>query len=306
MRMLSVSMLGKTLCAGLMALALGAGAGTLAPNTTFEKKGDLAKNAFKEIRHVTVDAKDNVYVCGDNQVKVFDSTGKEIASWTAPSKMLCLTVDKDGFAYGAAADKIFKFSNDMKGTVVTSFGTAGKNYGQLASPSGIACNGNSILVTDAANSCIHRYGKDGKFIEDIGRTAVAKRGSFATCCGILDAAVGKDGKIYVANLGAHRVEVYQNGRMISNFGKAGNTPNDFCGCCNPTNMAIAANGEIITTEKTIPRIKIFSRDGKKMLALIGADNFNKDCYNMYVAVDSKYRVYAVDNGSNCVRIFEAK
>lgn len=305
MRNLRASFVKALLLAGIAAASLLLNVNAKAP-FMYDKLPDIAKNAFKAICGMCIDKDDNIYVCGDNKIKIFSKSGKEIAGWTTSVPVLCLAVDKAGFVYAAGMDnKIIKFSNNKKGEVITSWGTGGDGYGQLGRPGNIIAANNFILVPDAGNGCIHKYSPDGKFIEDIGRNKKNKRGAFATCCGIFDAAVdSRSGKIYVANLGAHRVEIIDpsNPKSKKFWGQAGDNPEEFCGCCNPTNITIASNGDIITSEKTIPRIKIYSPEGKLKI-LIGANNFNGDCANMYVAVDSKNNIYAVDNAENCIRVF---
>jgi hypothetical protein len=57
------------------------------------------------------------------------------------------------------------------------------------------------------------------------------------------------------------------------FGKFGMAnPEDFVGCCNPVNLAIAPDGKVITAEKMISRVKIYEPDGK-LLAVIVLSEF---------------------------------
>jgi DNA-binding beta-propeller fold protein YncE len=303
MRNLKVSAIKVLLLSGILAASLLSSVNAMGP-LMYDKLPNIAKDAFRAILGMCIDKNDNIYACGDNKIKVFSRDGKEIAGWTAPSAVECLAVDKDGFVYAAGYGKVIKYSNNKKGEIITSWGTAGDGYGQIGNLSSITTHDNFVLLLDAGNSCIHKYSSDGKFIEDIGRAKKSKRGSFSTCCGIFDAAVDSKGKIYVANLGAHRVEIVDpaNPKAKKFWGQAGDKPEEFCGCCNPTNIAIASNGDVITSEKSIPRVKIYSPEGK-LKVLIGADNFSRDCANMFVAVDSKNNIYVVDNTANCIRVF---
>lgn len=269
----------------------------------FEKSKDIGEGQLNGLTGICL-FKDLIYACDSNSVKVFDKDGKIIYNWTAPSPSTCIAVDEKGFVYVAGSDcKISKFSNDNSGKVLIYWGESGSGEGQIAKPSGIATHKNFVLVADSKNRCIHKYTTDGKFQMDIGKEK-GKNGMFATCCGILDFCVDNKGNIYVANLGAHRVETCNiKGRNTRHWGKAGKEDEDFCGCCNPTNIAVAANGNIITTEKTIPRVKIYSPRGRKLLAIMGVGSFDKNCANMDVAVDSDSNIYVVDNRANCIRVF---
>lgn len=269
----------------------------------FEKTRDIGEGQLNGLTGVCI-FKDQVYACDSNSVKVFDKDGKILYNWSAPSSPTCIAVDEKGFVYVAGSDcKISKFSNDNSGKVLIYWGESGSGEGQIARPSGIAVYKDFVLVADSKNRCIHKYKTDGKFQMDIGREK-GKNGIFSTCCGILDFCVDNKGNIYVANLGAHRVESCNiRGKNTRHWGKAGKSDEDFCGCCNPTNIAIAGNGNIITSEKTIPRVKIYSPKGRKLLAIMGTGCFDKNCANMDVAADSESNIYVVDNMANCIRVF---
>lgn len=271
----------------------------------FEKTRDIGEGQFNGLTGICV-FKDQIYACDSSSVKVFDKDGKILYNWTAPSSPTCIAVDEKGFVYVAGSDgKISKFSSDNSGKLLISWGESGSGEGQIAGPSGIAVYKDFVLVSDSKNRCVHKYKTDGKFQMDIGREK-GKNGIFSTCCGILDFCVDNKGDIYVANLGAHRVESCNiKGRNTRHWGKAGKSDEDFCGCCNPTNIAVAGNGNIITTEKTIPRVKIYSPRGRKLLAIMGVGAFDKSCANMDVAVDSNSNIYVVDNKANCIRVFSS-
>jgi hypothetical protein len=111
----------------------------------------------------------------------------------------------------------------------------------------------------------------------------------------LDLAVDAQGVIHAANPGKHRVERYTvAGELLGHFGRFdGRDPAGFGGCCNPTNLTLTRNGLIVVTEKAPPRAKFYNGSGE-LLAVVGEDEFDPNCKNMDVAVDSKGRVYVVD------------
>ena len=93
----------------------------------------------------------------------------------------------------------------------------------------------------------------------------------------------------------------------------------FCGCCNPMNFAIMADGSFVTVEKGLTRVKVYDPQGKFVGVvaspelLIGLDNAYvcktvEDCRrgNFDVAVDSVGRILILDTGKNLVRIFVRK
>ena len=84
------------------------------------------------------------------------------------------------------------------------------------------------------------------------------------------------------------------GEPLGYFGKFGLiNPEDFVGCCNPVNLAVTADGSIVTAEKLIPRVKVYDPDGG-LMALIGPENFDPKCTHLHLAVDSKGRILVAD------------
>ena len=81
-------------------------------------------------------------------------------------------------------------------------------------------------------------------------------------------------------------------------------PEDFVGCCNPVNIAFAPDGKIVTAEKVIPRIKVYTAEGK-LLALIGPEHFDPKCTHLHLAIDSKGRILAADPVRLEVKVFSA-
>ena len=101
--------------------------------------------------------------------------------------------------------------------------------------------------------------------------------------------------IHAPNPGKHRVERYSlDGELLGRFGRFdGRDPAGFSGCCNPTNIALAPEGLVVVTVKAEPGVKVYNADGK-LLAVIGADDFDPRCKNMDVAVDSQGRIHVID------------
>jgi hypothetical protein len=91
--------------------------------------------------------------------------------------------------------------------------------------------------------------------------------------------------------------------MVAAFGKFGMArPEDFVGCCNPVNVAVARDGAIVTAEKMIARVKVFSRE-RTLLAVIGPEHFDPKCVHIHVAVDSPGRIVTADPERRTIAVF---
>lgn len=114
----------------------------------------------------------------------------------------------------------------------------------------------NVFVTDAANKNICNYTTEGGFVRFIQSPAGFIVPSYSF--GITHI----DGVVYCSNPGRHLVESYSvEGDYIESFGKPGGAAGLFSGCCNPVYVAGTPTGEIITSEKGIPRISCYGKNG---------------------------------------------
>ena len=68
--------------------------------------------------------------------------------------------------------------------------------------------------------------------------------------------------LWAVNPGEHRVERYPAvGESDLAWGTTGMETDKFCGCCNPSHIAVTPNGKFVTAEKGIPRVKIYDATG---------------------------------------------
>lgn len=77
----------------------------------------------------------------------------------------------------------------------------------------------------------------------------------------------------------------------------------FCGCCNPSHFAIREDGSFVTSEKGIPRIKVYDRLGRLASVVAGPDSFDEGTVGLDLALDSAQRVLVLDPARRAVRIF---
>ena len=150
-----------------------------------------------------------------------------------------------------------------------------------------------VLLADAKSRCIRRYDASGRFKHSIGQNTRMR--GFLIPNGVVDFSVDAAGILHVTNPGKHRVERYTpDDKLLGHIGRFdGLDPAGFSGCCNPTNVTVAGNGWIYTTEKADPRAKVYDSGGN-LLAVIAAEVFDANCKNMDIAVDGRGRIYVTD------------
>jgi sugar lactone lactonase YvrE len=256
-------------------------------------KGDQFNDA---LRGICIDRAGSIYAVGDHDVKVFNPAGKLQKSWKTGSPGYSIAVDNHSSVYVGEVGQLETF--DGKGKLLTTWRDADR-FGLITT---IDFYSDYVLVADAKDRCIRRYDKQGKWINDIGKDNNTK--GFLIPNGHLDFCVDKKGIIHAANSAKHRVERYTlKGKLLGHFGKFGQRlPEDFPGCCNPTNLTLNKHGHVIVTEKAAPRVKVYDASGK-LLSLVGPEAFDAGCKNMDIAVDWQGRIYVIDTVRLHINVF---
>jgi sugar lactone lactonase YvrE len=252
----------------------------------------------RSLSSIAVDSADRIYALGDGEVRIFEPGGDLIRSWRAPDQALCLTVGPGGRVYFGLSGRIE--IHDAAGTRMGGFAIG--DAARPASVTAVKIHDQEILVADATARYIRRYDATGKQIGEIGTRG--KTRSFMLPNRSLDMDVDSKGVVYATDSGRHRVTSWVlGGSPVGQFGKFGQVnPEDFVGCCNPVNLAIAPDGKVVTAEKVAARVKVYDPKGK-LLALIGAEHFDPKCVHLHLAVDSKGRILVADPVRLEVRVF---
>jgi hypothetical protein len=241
---------------------------------------------------------DAVYALGDGEIRVFGAGGAILRAWKVPEKTACLSVAPDGRVYVGSPGRIDIY--DAAGVWVRRF-RAGDN--RPADITAVRAVGDAVLVADAGARVIRRYDTSGVERGRIGDRN--KTGGFMLPNKSLDFDVGPDGTVHATDTGRHQVTSWKlDGTPAGAFGRFGVLrPEDFVGCCNPVNVAVAPDGSLVTAEKVAARVKVFAPD-RTLLAVIGAGHFDPACRHINLAVDSKGRILAADPERRIITIFE--
>jgi len=257
----------------------------------------------KKLKGIALDAQDNLYAAGADGVKVWTADGKLLHEWRTSGPATCIALDGEGNVYVGQQTRVEV--DNHEGQPLRSWGKEGRGPGELNWVTGIAVFQTNVLVADAGNRCIHRFDTTGDFISDIGKRDPEAKLDGLICpspyCGL---AVDKTDVIYVTNPGMTRVERYGlDGKLLGFWGTGGAKPEEFSGCCNPTDVALLGDGRVVTAEKIIPRVKVYDAKGE-MLAFIGPEYFTKEAAGLGLAIDSAGRLLVMDPGDGKVRVFQ--
>lgn len=259
-------------------------------------------SGLEDLRGIAVDKNDILYLAGKSGIKVMDLDGRLLREWATPNPAHCVAVSAAGIIYVGERAQVRTYGPE--GKPLASWGQEGKGRGQFQYLTAIALSEANVFVADAGNRCVHRFDNTGDFIDDIGvRDVDANYPGLVCPSPFLDCATDSKGRLHVANPGMFRVETFRcDGVLLGFWGKGGPQPERFRGCCNPTSIALASHGRIVTAEKIWPRVKVYDAKGK-MLAFIGPDAFTPNVKGLDLALDSLERIFVADAGDGKVRVF---
>jgi hypothetical protein len=252
---------------------------------------------LQDLRAVAFDARGRLYAGGRAGVRVFDAANREVRFLRTAAPVQAVAVSPSGDLFVALPTRILRF--DLEGKALKDWGEDGRGPGQMRNVTSIAVSETLVHVADSANRKVLRFDQNGEFADE--------REGYQIPSPFFDCAIGPKGVLAVANTGNHRIEFYgdDGGTLARQWGQLGTGLSDFCGCCNPSNLAFLPDGRILTAEKGVLRIKLYDGEGK-LLAHLGGAAFADGQAGMALAADAKGRIALADRTKNIVRFFEVK
>jgi hypothetical protein len=264
--------------------------------------------AWRELAPASLGSRDlqGVAVAPDGLVAVV--VGSDLA-WLGPDGGLARRAPLPGpaFCLAVTADRVFVCLRDRvavldrSGAVISTW----EGLGERAWLTSIAVRGEDVLVADAGNRLVWRFATGGRLRGQLGRRdAAAGEEGFVVPSPFFDVAFGPAGELWVVNPGEHRVERRGlDGRAFSAWGRAAAGPEGFSGCCNPSHLALLADGSFVTSEKGTPRVTLHDRDGRFAEVIEGPDAFAPRALDLDIAVDAQGRVLVLDPLRGQLRFF---
>jgi hypothetical protein len=262
-------------------------------------------------RAIALGPNDHLFIAAGKYVTEVKPDGSLVREFALTDEARCLAV-ADDVIYVGSRERIECF--DLKGQRRGAWDKpVAKSYF-----TSLAVGQNDLFVADAGQRLIVRYDRAGKLVSRIGeRNKERNVPGFIVPSPFFAVRLAKDGLLRVTNPGRHRVELYTaDGDFEQAWGRAGAAIDHFCGCCNPTNLALLSNGRVVTFEKGIPRVKVHGADGGFESVVAGAESFAEnakvcgpnDCTlgGLDGVADATGRIYVLDFVANNVRVMEAK
>jgi hypothetical protein len=289
--------------------------GQIDPNLIlYEQVGDPIPTGFVHSRCIVAYGS-AIYVGGDQAVNRFNVTGEKAGSIALDDEIQCLAVGVDGTlvvghkahveVYTAAGERLAKWETLGEQSILTS----------------IALYETQVFVADAGNRVVWHYDVNGKRLGSIGKRDDERNvPGFIIPSPYFDLAVSADDLLRVVSPGRRRIEAYTfGGDFEFAWGTTSTNIKGFCGCCNPVNFAIGPDGEYVTCEKGIVRVKVYDYQGVFQGVVAGPEQLTPGVQSRVcetpdqcqsngfdVAVDEQGHVYVLDTVEQVVRVFKRK
>jgi hypothetical protein len=301
---------------GILAGSIAISVMALARNEVPEYKvdGAFGQPAFQATPlSIAVTSKDQIHVLlGNGSVMTCDLAGKASGGFDSMMKPVpSVIVEKDGKIYLLATEMkeeevVYqgkkRIKNQPAGVKCAVFSPDGAKESEFALPELLSARdahfiGGKLAVGDLGKRQINFFeinNGTAKMVSEI-------KGEFRLCCGIFDFCPTSDGNsIFVANLGAFKVQEFSEGRKTSEFGARGSKLEEFHGCCNPVNVAALGSDFIVTVEKSPTRVKICDNKGREARIVEGLGELVKGCSVIPVAVDRQGAIYLASATKRCL------
>ncbi len=277
-------------------------------------------------RAIAVGPDDKIYVGGDRQIDVFAPDGGKLQTFKLAFEPRSLAVAGERI-YAAEKSRVTVLDNT--GETLTSWPDRGAKA-VFTSVALEPVEGNDIYAADAGGRVVLRYDKEGNLLGEIGRPAHGSEDAddgkgevlgFIIPSPYFDVAVGGDGLLRVVNPGLHRIQAFTPEGLLEKpltWGATGYDIATFCGCCNPAAMTMLPDGRFVTGEKGLPRVKIYSPEGRFECVVAGPKTLDptqttaEDARETHrlepvdLAADSRGRILVLDPSVKLVRIFTRK
>ena len=258
--------------------------------------------ALSMVSGIALGPDDRIYVSGSDSVLVFNRDGHLRSSFKSNVPIRCLAVDKNHDVYLGMEDHVEVYN--QKGVRQAKW----ESLGEQAIITSIAIAAESVFVADAGNKIVWKFDKSGSRLQRIGDKNEAKDiPGFIIPSPYFDVAIDPDGFLWAANTGRHSLENYTvDGDFRTSWGEFGMEIQGFGGCCNPSHFVIMEDGSFVTSEKGLPRVKVYNRIGSLVSVVAPTEQFIEGTVGLDLAVDSAQKIYVLDPMQKFVRIFAKK
>ena len=256
---------------------------------------------FDEARGIACTADGNVLVAGDQAIRALAPDATVLWEIAINGDAGPLAIAPDGLILVGLHDHVIAIGPEA--TVRQTW----EPYGNRTWVTSILPTASEVLIADAGNRTVWRFANDGTFLSEIARRDDA-RGIpvLSVPSAHFDIAMAIDGMLLVVNPGLRWIQYHSlpDGALLRSWGRSSNAIDGFGGCCNPTDIALLPDGRVVTSEKGIPRVKVYSPEGELLSVVAPPTAFDPQAAGIDLAVDANGRIAVLDPFEGTVRLYE--
>ncbi|MFC1490234.1 hypothetical protein ACFL6K_03395 [Candidatus Latescibacterota bacterium] len=257
---------------------------------------------FEEVSGLALGAEGNIIVTGDESVLIMKPDGEALSTISTDGTAICVHVAENGDICLGMVDHVEIYNSD--GILKNRWDSLGEN----AMITSIVSSEDFVFIADAGNSVVLKYDTQGNELLKIAEKDESRDIPGCLIPGrFFDVSIDPDGFLWVVNPGRHSIENYTfDGDLRTSWGTYSMEIEGFCGCCNPSHITIMDDGKFVTSEKGIPRVKVYNRLGNLESVVAGPAQFIEGTEGLDLARNADGTIYILDPMKKAVRIFEKK
>jgi len=243
-----------------------------------------------------------IHIVSVKYLLTYDYSGNELSRTELQDTANCITIGPGNTLWVGMLHSVSSF--DAEGKVLAQW----KSFGERSVITSLAVTDSTVYVADAGNRIVYRCSLKGEVLSRIGEKDESKGvPGYIIPSPYFDLALDDSGFLWVANTGRHTLENYnKDGSIRTSWGKASLKIDGFCGCCNPAEFTMLPDNSFVTSEKGMPRIKLYDQHGVLKGIVASPDMFGDGFRAPEVAADAEERILALDYDRKQVRIFVKK
>lgn len=256
---------------------------------------------FTTARGVACLADGRLLVAGDRAVRSFFPDGAVEAELPVDGKAGPVAVGADGSIIVGLVDHVVAITTEARVTQTW------EPYGDRTLVTSLAPSATELYIADAGNRTVWRYGLDGTFLSEIARGDPTRNlPTLIVPSPHLDIALRPDDTLLVVNPGRRSIQTHSlpDGALLGAWGRSSNALEGFGGCCNPTDIALLPDGRIVTAEKGIPRVKVYTAEGVLQSVVAPPDSFRGAPEGIDLAVNASGQVVLLDPITGEIRFYQ--
>lgn len=277
--------------------------GYVAPGDQGFKKAIEFDSELAKLWGLAVEPRGTLLVCGQGGVKRFTADGNPMASFAFPSTVRAVAPRAAGGFYAAMRDEVLVCSPEGEIQERWSGFEQGGNVSAVEETDEHVF----VAVRHGLTGTIYRLDKQGAIQTSFGTGSGSKDGDVLNIPGAYLDIEWRDGVLYVANPGAHKVMGYSaDGEVLFAAGEAGFQHTGFSGCCNPVTVTTLPSGQFISAEKGLPRVKQLDREGTLQTIVVPPIHFLKHAFAIDLKAVGNDKVFVADTGQQKVFVYKRK